>query len=43
MRRESPSDPPTIVVKSNVPFELELCFQGGKQIHKITAEPQNGK
>jgi hypothetical protein len=39
LRRESPSDPPSIVVKSTVPFELELCWQGGKQIYKIVAEP----
>lgn len=43
LRRESPSDPPSIVVKSNVPFELELCWQGGKEIHKIAAESASGK
>jgi hypothetical protein len=34
-RRDGPGEVPSITVKSNVAFELELCWQGGKQIHKV--------
>jgi len=40
-KRSSLTEPPVVEVKSDVPLELELIWQGGKETRRIAGEPRN--